>query len=239
MFTAYAILALAPILGLGVYCVAHLVACRVVGQVSNLPKSRQIGNLPHGPYFPLVVGCGCGLAATAAISVAALLWVQNGLADGLALGGINLVAYLAFAFGYFNFINLNIASLRIRMLQELADAGGRLPAARLTGLYSTENVSAVRIDRLAGGGHLIERGGRYYSGKWRFLFVARTFDLLRWAILGQKSLPSPSGRGAAGEGISVNSISCQHSSYNCPHPSPLPEGEGTGFAHEPVSQLSP
>ena len=225
MFTAYTLLALAPVFGLAVYCLSHIAACHTI---------RNRGN-----YLPLVVGCGFGLAATAEISFAALLWMQCGLADGLALAGINVIAFLAFAFGYFNFINLNIASLRIRMLQELADAGGRLPAERLSSLYSTENVIAVRIDRLARGGHLVERGGRYYSGKWRFLFVARTFDLLRWAILGQQSLLSPSGRGAGGEGVSVNSINCQHLSYNCPHPSPLPEGEGTGLAREPVSQLSP
>jgi hypothetical protein len=175
MFSAQALLALAPVFGLISYTLSHLVACRII---------RNRGN-----YFPLVVGCGFGITATAAVSIAALLQMQVGLADGLALTGTNLVAYLAFAFGYFNFVNLNIASLRIRMIQELAESGGELPAKRLAGLYNTETVIAVRIDRLARGGHLVERGGRYYSGKWQFLFVARTFDLLRWAILEQSSPP--------------------------------------------------
>ncbi len=171
MFSAYAWLAVAPILGLAAYCLAHVVACR---------------SLQRGPYFPLMLGCGCGLAATIAISLAALLWTRCGAADGLALAGLNLATYLALSFGYFNFVNLNIASLRIRMLQELAESGGRMPVDRLAALYDTETIIGLRIDRLTRGGHLVERQGRYYSGKRRFLIVARIFDLLRWAILGQQ-----------------------------------------------------
>lgn len=167
---AHALAALAAVFGLAAYCLSHLAACRAV-------RGR-------GPYFPLIIGCGCGLAATATISLAALLWMNCTFADGLALAGVNLIAYLALAFGYFNFVNLNIASLRIRMIQELAESGGRSPVTRLTGLYNTETVAQLRIDRLTRGGHLVVREGRYYSGKRRFLIVARIFDFLRWAILG-------------------------------------------------------
>jgi hypothetical protein len=112
--------------------------------------------------------------------------MQENVLDFAALLGMNLVAYLAFSFGYFNFINLNIASLRIRMLQELAESGGEMPVEALTGLYNTEEVIALRIDRLAGGGHLIERQGRFYSGKRQFLIVGRIFDFLRLVILGSR-----------------------------------------------------
>ncbi len=223
MFTAYAMLALAPVFGLAVYCLSHIAACHTI---SN-----------RGNYLPLMVGCGCGLAATAAISLAALIRLQSGWADGLALAGINLAACLALAFGYFNFINLNIASLRIRMLQELADAGGCLPAERLTGLYNTETVIAVRIDRLARGGHLIERDGRYYSGKWQFLLVARTFDLLRWAILGHSANRSSHDSDVAVELVGHRSQA--RLSQPTPLNSLLAVEEGTELDHEPVSQLSP
>jgi hypothetical protein len=172
MVAAHALLALAPVLGLAAYCLSHLVACRLV---------RNRGN-----YFPLVLGCGCGLTVAVAISLAGLLWMRTTLADGLALAAVNVAAYLALGFGYFNFINLNIASLRIRMIQELAASGSRLPIMRLTGLYNTETVAELRIDRLTRGGHLVERDGRFYSGKRRFLIVARIFDFLRWAILGNR-----------------------------------------------------
>ena len=49
---------------------------------------------------------------------------------------------------------------------------------------------ALRINRLVSGGHLIERQGRYYSGKRKFLIVARIFDFLRLAILGSRVPPA-------------------------------------------------
>ncbi len=225
MVAAHAVQALAPVLGLAAYCLSHLAVCRAV-------RGR-------GAYLPLVIGCGCGLAVTVAVSVAALWQMRCALSDGLVLFSLNAVAYLALAFGYFNFVNLNIASLRIRMIQELAESGGRLPIDRLTGLYNTQNVAALRIDRLTRGGHLVEREGKYYSGKRRFLIVARIFDFLRWAILGQRQLPSPSGRGAGGEGVSHTFIRRQSLASNSPHPIPVPDREGTGVTAEHLHRLAP
>ncbi len=165
-------LAVTPLLGLAVYCASHLLASRVVGN--------------RGHYYPLLVGCGCGLAATLVLSAAGLAFLQASAADFLALAAMNAMAYLAFSFGYFNFINLNIASLRIRMLQELAERGGEMPVEDLAGLYNTQQIIALRIGRLTEGGHLIERQGRYYSGKRKFLVVGRIFDALRLAILGRR-----------------------------------------------------
>jgi len=170
MVFARALLAIAPVIGLAVYCLAHVAASRTVRR---------------GKYFPLMLGCACGLAATVAVGIAAIFMMHGSLADGLALTGMNMVAYLALSFGYFNFVNLNIASLRIRMAQELAESGGEMPVDELTKLYDTDAVIALRINRLVSGGHLIERQGRYYSGKRRFLVVARTFDFLRLVILGR------------------------------------------------------
>jgi len=176
MLPTYALLAIAPLLGLASYCLSHVLV------------SRKVRN--RGYYYPLLVGCVCGLAATLAISAAALALMPETVPDCVALLGMNLVAYLALSFGYFNFINLNIASLRIRMVQELAESGGEMPVEALMGLYNTEEVVAVRIDRLVRGGHLAERQGRFYCGKRRFLLVGRIFDFLRLVILGHRIPPS-------------------------------------------------
>jgi hypothetical protein len=188
MFQPYALLVIAPVVGLGVYCVSHVL-------VSRAARKR-------GHYFPLFLGCLIGLAATIGGTLAMLALMQAALGDGLALAVMNVVCYLALSFGYFNFINLNIASLRIRMLQELADSGGTMPMEKLSALYNTDAVIALRIDRLAAGGHLVERDGRYYTGKRAFLVVGRIFDLLRLMILGSKlplSKPVPAGRDRTAE----------------------------------------
>jgi hypothetical protein len=164
------LLALAPVIGLAVYCGTHIVAARCF-------RGRN-------PYPALAIGALAGLAATVAITLAACGRCAVPFIDTLALGGLNTVAFLAFAFGYFNFVNLTVASLRIRILEELADAGGRLPRAALLGRYGTASVADLRLERLVRGGHLVERNGRLHTGRLQFLLVARIFDGLRRLIFG-------------------------------------------------------
>ena len=105
---------------------------------------------------------------------------------------MNLAAYLALAFGYFNFVNMNVASLRIRMLQELLACGGRMSKEQLLGCCGAREVAALRIARLVRGGHLLEEQGRFRSGKAaRFLRLARIFDAARWIILGKGYASGP------------------------------------------------
>ena len=99
---------------------------------------------------------------------------------------MNGFASLAFAFGYFNFVNLTVASLRIRILEELLDSGGWLSRDAILDRYGTSSVADLRLERLVGGGHLVERNGRLHTGRLQFLLVARIFDALRWLILGPR-----------------------------------------------------
>ena len=164
------LVALAPVLGLAVYCVSHVITARII-------RGRS-------PYPALAIGASAGLAVTIAITLAACSRGGASFIDTLALVGLNTVASLAFAFGYFNFVNLTVASLRIRILEELADAGGWLPRAALLDRYGTASVADLRLERLVGGGHLVERNGRLHTGRLQFLVVARIFDGLRWLIFG-------------------------------------------------------
>jgi len=162
--------ALAPVLGLAAYCVSHVVAARIIGG--------------RNPYPALAVGALAGLVVTVAVTLAACLRDAAPPGDTLALVGLNTVAALAFAFGYFNFVNLTVASLRIRILEELADSGGRLSRAALLERYGTSSVADLRLERLLAGGHLVERNGRLHTGRLQFLAVARIFDGLRRLIFG-------------------------------------------------------
>jgi hypothetical protein len=164
------LVALAPVIGLAAYCVSHVVTARII-------RGRN-------PYPALGIGALVGLAVTIAVTLVACRRDAVSFVDTLALLGVNTLAALAFAFGYFNFVNLTIASLRIRILEELAEAGGRLPRAALLDRYGTASVADLRLARLVGGGHLVERNGRLHTGRLQFLLVARIFDGLRWLIFG-------------------------------------------------------
>lgn len=168
---------LAPVVGLAVYAASHLVAARLI-------RGR-------GPYPALALGAVLGLVAAVAITLVGCIRDGVSVADTVGLVAINAVASLAFAFGYFNFVNLTIASVRIRMLEELADAGGWLPRTALLDRYGTGSVAGIRLERLVRGGHLVERNGRLHTGRLQFLLVARIFDGLRWLVFGSGHAAPP------------------------------------------------
>lgn len=179
MFDTYLFVAAAPVAGLAVDCLSHILICRA------LPR--------RGPYFALMLAFFPGLIATAAVTLGAWLSMSATLADLLDIGVLNTLTYLALAWGYFHFVNLNIASLRIRILHDLAESGGNVLKSRLLAGYNTDSVIGLRIRRLVHGGHIVLRQGRYHSGKQRFLLIARIFDLMHWIIFGRKKSCEVSG----------------------------------------------
>lgn len=172
-------LALAPIIGLAAYCLTHIVAAR-------LHRSRN-------PYPALAIGAAAGVVVTEAVTLAACQWRGDSAIDVLCFSAMNAVASIGFAFGYFNFVNLTIASLRIRILEEIGGSDGWLSRATLLDRYGTGSVAELRLDRLVEGGHLVERNGRLHSGRLQFLVVARIFDALRRLVFGAAHAAIPPG----------------------------------------------
>jgi hypothetical protein len=139
----------------------------------------------RSPYHSLKLGFLCGLAVAFLLSGWGVGRMALSLQDRTGYVVLNVLTYLALAFGYFNFVNLTVASLRIRLLEEVREAGGALSAATLEAAYDSTAVVATRIQRLVQGRHLVEKNGRLHSGRIRFLLVARIFACLRWAIIGR------------------------------------------------------
>lgn len=171
-----AIVGLAPVIGLAVYCVGHILVAR---------RMRD-----RNPYPALAIGAVLGIGTTVAITLMACVRAGDSFADTLALTAMNTVAAFGFSFGYFNFVNLTIASLRVRILEELANSSGWLPRASLLERYGTGSVTDIRLARLVDGGHLVERNGRLHTGRLQFLVVARIFDAMRALIFGSNR-PAP------------------------------------------------
>ena len=164
-------LASAALTGLVMFCAVHALASRLL----RLPT----------PYHPLRLGFLCGAGTTVAASWLGLARLHAGPGDALALMGLNLFAFLGFSFGYFGFVNLNLTSLRIRILAELLECGGEMPLSKLAAEYGMEHVAAIRLQRLVSSGNLVELDGRIYNGKRLLLFVARVIHALQICILGR------------------------------------------------------
>lgn len=170
MSTGYPTVVLAPVAGLAADCISQVLWARTARQ-SN-------------PYTSLAVGILVGFAVATAATGIGLRTANLNAADSVALVMMNVAAYLALAFGYFNFVNLAIASLRIRLLCEIHDAGGSLPKTSLLAGYNTKEVIDLRLHRLVHGGHLIARDDVLTIGKPWFLRIAILYNALRWIIIG-------------------------------------------------------
>lgn len=167
----YPLVVLAPAVGLATYSISQIVIARWRPECS--------------PYRSLRVGFICGLVVVAIIAGWGAHRMAIGINDRVSFLILDALTYLALAFCYFNFVNLTVASLRIRLLEGLREAGGSAPTGEILAGYNSRQVVATRLERLLAAGHLVEKKGRLYSGRWPFLFVARVFDGLRWFILGR------------------------------------------------------
>ncbi|MEZ6186032.1 MAG: hypothetical protein R3F62_13605 [Planctomycetota bacterium] len=166
------LLALAPLIGLCVNCTVQPLVQHLRG------RGRPAPSLAAG----FLAGLGCTLALVA--------WASRGLAplDRIGLLAIQGLSSAALGYGYFNFVNLNLASIRIRILKEVAQAGPEgLPTATLAALYDEERLAAGRLERMRAGGHLREEAGRYRGGKQTLVWIARVIELLKHLILGRGS----------------------------------------------------
>jgi hypothetical protein len=173
MHDGYPLVVLAAVVGLAVYCGFHVLLARLRRTTSPYPALV-------GSFIP-------GLLATIGATAAGLLAMHATPSDWCGFACLNLVTYGALGWGYFHFVNLCIASLRIRILEELMERGGEATVSHLFSRYNDEQMITARLERLERGGHLMRRDGRYVGGKPQFLYVARLFDVLRRSVLGTSS----------------------------------------------------
>ncbi len=152
----------------------------VLGQIvlSRLPLS--VGHVRRQ-----FIAFGLGLATVVLLSLELLPdrgagWLEE--AAGLAVAGMT---YAFFGFVFFNALNANLSSLRVRLLKELkAREPEGLPAAILLERYGAEEILTARIGRLAAGGQLVQRGDRYFFQPKGVAVIGRFFAGLRKLLLG-------------------------------------------------------
>jgi hypothetical protein len=87
--------------------------------------------------------------------------------------------YLTLSFCFWTFLNLNITSLRIRVIRELLQAGGAIAVVELLASYSDAERLQRRLARLLNGRQI-----ELVDGNWRLrssliLIIARCIDVNR------------------------------------------------------------
>ena len=167
---------------LGLVPFVALLACIV----AHVLVSRALPELPR--HHGLVLGALTGLAALAALALPPI-----GLAaapgDRVGLGVAWTLTYLSLVYWYvFGFFNLGESARRIRLLVELRAAGERgLTRAEILAAYNARMIVDARLGRLLAGGQVVERDGRYFTGKPLMLWGAKALVLLKLVFLGAPS----------------------------------------------------
>jgi putative flippase GtrA len=111
---------------------------------------------------------------------------QKNSLDFFAYCLLGCISYVALAYSYFHFVNANIASLRIRILQEIIDSSGGLTEEGVLHCYNAEQILDNRIQRLVNSNQLVEKQGVYYLGPNRtFLKLFWFFEALKFVFLGR------------------------------------------------------
>lgn len=171
MLENYALLVLAPFFGMIANILAHVVVSRF--------------NLGRGQIKCLIAGFVFGLICTVIIFLTVYLKQPNDL-DFIAYLLLGCISYSALAYVYFHFININIASLRIRILQEIIDSPDGLTQEGILSGYNVEQMLDNRIDRLVASNQLVEKEGIYRLGCNRtFLILFWFFEVWKFIFLGR------------------------------------------------------
>jgi hypothetical protein len=149
----------APLAGLGADVAIQIAVARASGRIGT----------------SIVSGALTGAVATTAVLVANR--------SGIAAGAVAIVTFLALAFCFWTFLNLNVTSLRIRILREVLHAGGSVSAAQLAAQYSDDEFLSRRLARLEAAKQLSFVGGRWRLESRVLLILARTMDAARFIVL--------------------------------------------------------
>jgi hypothetical protein len=160
------VLAFAPVIGLAGDVTAQIVCAHLL---------RRTG-------LSILAGAAFGLVLT--FIAAGLSMASDGsIVDLVATWIVALATYLALAFGYWTFVNMNITSLRIRMLREILRSGDGISQTELMANYSYEEFLRRRLERLNNAGQLSFRDERWRLESRNLLIIARILETFRAVLL--------------------------------------------------------
>jgi hypothetical protein len=103
--------------------------------------------------------------------------------EWVARMGCGFLTYACWSYVFFHFVHIPVASVRIRILQDLSDHDGLTQEAILHG-YNAAEILRTRLERLTRNGQIVRRGDVYVTGRPRLLHVARLFSFVKRLVTG-------------------------------------------------------
>jgi len=167
----------------------YLLVAPLTGLICNAVAQMLLSHALHGRRLGLSITLSalCGIGVAMALTFIALGFPMLPATEKAALMAMNLIIAFALAFCYWAFLNLNITSLRIRLLKELLRAEGRaLPRSQLLSTYQGTEVLERRLARLQAMGQIKDQDGSYRMANRKLIWLARAVDAARKIILPKK-----------------------------------------------------
>jgi hypothetical protein len=165
---------------------AFLTFMPLVGLACNVASQMTLSRLPLrlGHVRRQFISFGVGFAATTAGLIALLVSQPLPAPDVVGYMGFDLLSYVFLGFCFFHVINLNISSLRIRILKEyLRHAPAPLPDRVLLDRYNVRDMLDARLERLQSGNQIYLSGARYFAKAGGVSFIGGIFALLRRLLI--------------------------------------------------------
>jgi len=149
----------------------------VIALVADVAVSRAGGSRIASYGASLLTGFAATLIAVVALTPEL----------SLAPVATAVLAYGAWWFIFLNLVQALESSIRVRLVNELRIAGGRMPWSVLQQRYSDSVLLGLRLNRLLAGGAVVERNGRLHVVSPGLKLIAGIFRFLKVSLLGQDS----------------------------------------------------
>lgn len=165
---------------------AALTAIPPAGLAVNVLLQLILSRLPLalGHVRRQFIGFGVGFGFTVAALISILDIQHVGAADYAGYLGLHLLTYVLMGFCFFHVINLNISSLRIRILKEyLRRDPVPLSESDLLSRYNARHMLEARLARLQSGNQVYEANGRYHARTGGVVVIGHIFAGLRRLVL--------------------------------------------------------